>query len=359
MFMKKIDIHISKGFIKAFMLSLLAFVNIFVLSQAFRVLKLIGDGKMDGMTGILYMMAMVPRILIDVTPLSILLGGLFSMNVMASNLEIISLKTSGISFKRIILFPTIISLVVSGGVFYLSDKVAPKYFDKTKELRGSKGDRTIPIVKNRAFLRGSGDFIYYMANINRENGIGTSIQLVDLNPEFNRIERVITAEKGRYNREKKIWELQNANIYSYESDKSQTVKEFSEIKYSASPESFITVEKDPRTLTNAEIKKDLKEIKAVGGNTKEYIQELANRYSFPFASFIISFIGLALGSRYVRGASAISIGISIILGYGYYLLGGVFEAFSKNGYLNPFIGNWIPNILFILLGIYFVNRAEY
>ncbi|MGL4403274.1 MAG: LptF/LptG family permease [Fusobacteriaceae bacterium] len=357
--MKKIDIHICKGFLKAFLLSLVAFVNIFLLSQIFRIVKLVSDGKMAGGDSILYIVALLPRIIIDVAPLSILLGGLISMNVMASNLEIISLKTSGISFKRIMIFPVIISFLVSMGIFFLSDRIAPKFYEQTRILRGSKGDREIPVVKEKAFLRGKGDYVYYMGLINREDGYGRNIQFIELNPEFTEIKRIITAPKGIYDRDNNVWILEKANITENNGKETLGVKNFKEVKFDAAPEEFITLEKDSRTLTNKELKETIKDIKAVGGDTKEYIQEIAKRYSYPFASFVICFMGLALGSRYVRGASAMSIGISIILGYGYYLMGGVFEAISKNGFIDPFIGNWIPNLLFLSLGIYFVNKAEY
>lgn len=356
--MKRIDIHICKGFLKAFLLSLIAFINIFLLSQIFRIVKLVSDGKMEAVDSLMYIVALLPRIIIDVTPLSILLGGLISMNIMASNLEIISLKTSGISFKRVIIFPVIISFLVSVGIFFLSDRVAPKFYEQTRILRGSGGDRGVPLVKEKAFLRGKGDYVYYMGFVDREQGYGRNIQLIELNSEFNKIEKIITAPKGIYDMEKGVWILEKAYL-TERGKESVEFLTFQDPKFSARPDEFITLEKDSRTLTNRELKETIKNIKTIGGDTKEYIQQIAKRYSYPFASFVICFMGLALGSRYVRGASAMSIGIAIILGYGYYIIGGIFEAISKNGFIDPFIGSWLPNLFFLGLGIYFVNKAEY
>ena len=113
-------------------------------------------------------------------------------------------------------------------------------------------------------------------------------------------------------------------------------------------------------LTIKELKKTIKEQKNIGEDTRIYLAELAKRYSFPFASFIVAFIGLSISSKYVRGGrTTINLVICVVAGYGYYLVSGAFEAMSLNGILNPFIASWIPNILYLIIGMYFMNRAEY
>ena len=67
----------------------------------------------------------------------------------------------------------------------------------------------------------------------------------------------------------------------------------------------------------------------------------------------------ALGSRYVRGSSAINIALSIGFGYGYYLIQASFEAVAMGGILSPFVGAWMPNLIFIGIGLVAMNKAEY
>lgn len=360
--MKIIDRYISKNFIKSFLLSLIAFVGIFLVSQLFKVIRYVSDGRFSADESIIYILTMIPKILIDVAPLAVLLGSLMTISSMASNLEIISLKTSGISFKRIILFPVLISLIISGVVFYINDSLYPYALRKNREIKSRDVIvREAPTEKNNAFLRGeNGNYIYLMGKINRKTGFAENIEIVDLNDTFDKVERIITAKEGRYNFSKKIWMLKEANIYDGEKiAKPIENKIFTEERYNDEPDKFITQNVEPRTLTIKELKKSIREIKSVGGDTREFLVELGNRYSFPFASFIISFLGLSLGSRYVRGASAINLALSVALGYGYYIVQASFEALSINGFLNPFIGGWIPNIIFLVVGIYFVYRSEY
>ncbi|MGL5124941.1 MAG: LptF/LptG family permease [Fusobacteriaceae bacterium] len=356
--MKKIDIHISKNFIRYCSLSFMAFLNIFILSQIFRVIKYVSNGDMTPIESFYYLMTLIPRTAVDVAPLSILLGGLISMNSMASNLEIISLKTSGISFKRMVVFPMIISFIVSLGIFYISDRVVPKAYEQSRILRGSDSkDATLPETKDDAFLRGENNLVYFIQKIDRIKNTGEKIQLIHLNSEFNAVERILVADSGKFDPDKKMWQFKDVHISS--KTESQYFEEYSSEIYDEEPKSFITLGKDPRVLTNRELRKEMINLTNIGGDRRSFVQELAKRYSFPFASFVIAFIGLSLGSSYVRGGSGLSIMVAVIFGYGYYLVQGVFEAFGKNGMINPFLGNWIPNLIFLALGIYFMNKAEY
>lgn len=360
--MKILDKYISKNFIKAFFLSLMAFMGIFIVSQLFRVVKYLSDGRFTPNEAIYYIVTLLPRTFIDVAPLAVLLGSMMTVSSMASNLEIISLKTSGVKFKRIIMFPIIISAIVSGVVFFVNDTLYPISLKINRDLRrGEVEERVAPVEKRNAFLRGeNSNYIYLMEKINRETGFAENIQIIDLNESFDKAERIITAQEGRYNFSKEMWMLRDANIYyGDDSKKAETQEFFADSKYRDNPENFITLTVEPRTLTIKDLKKTIREMKSIGGDTRELLVELGNRYSFPFASFVISFLGLALGGRYVRGTSAVSLGICVLLGYGYYVVQASFEALSTNGFLNPFVGGWIPNIIFLVVGIYLLNKAEY
>ncbi len=132
---KIIDKYISKNFIKSFFLSLIAFVGIFLVSQLFKVIRYVSDGRFSANESITYILTMIPKILIDVAPLAVLLGSLMTVSSMASNLEIISLKTAGISFKRIVLFPICISAVIAIMVFYINDSLYPYSVRKNREIK--------------------------------------------------------------------------------------------------------------------------------------------------------------------------------------------------------------------------------
>lgn len=356
---KKLDLYISKNFIKAFFLSLIAFINIFILSQLFKVFRYVADGRMTTGQGFSYVLNMLPEIILNVAPLAVLLGSLMTINKMASNLEIISLKTSGISFRRIILFPVIISFFISLGAFVINGTLYPLSEKRIRELKGNEISKVLPKEKRNGFLRDDENNIYIMGYINTEKQTAENIEIIKINEKFDEIEKVTIADKGRFNRAENKWELENVIINHIKEKISENRSFYTEAELNEPPENFVTLSIDPRLLTTKELKKEIKDLRITGGDIREAMMELGKRYSFPFASFIISFLGLSLGSRYVRGNSAMSIVACMVLGYGYYIMQASFESLGKNNIMNPFVSGWLPNIIFLVIGAYFVNKAEY
>ena len=356
---KKLDLYISKNFIKAFFLSLIAFINIFILSQLFKVFRYVADGRMTTGQGFSYVLNMLPEIILNVAPLAVLLGSLMTINKMASNLEIISLKTSGISFRRIILFPVIISFFISLGAFVINGTLYPLSEKRIRELKGNEISKVLPKEKRNGFLRDDENNIYIMVYINTEKQTAENIEIIKINEKFDEIEKVTIADKGRFNRAENKWELENVIINHIKEKISENRSFYTEAELNEPPENFVTLSIDPRLLTTKELKKEIKDLRITGGDIREAMMELGKRYSFPFASFIISFLGLSLGSRYVRGNSAMSIVACMVLGYGYYIMQASFESLGKNSIMNPFVSGWLPNIIFLVIGAYFVNKAEY
>ncbi|MBZ4682722.1 MAG: lipopolysaccharide export system permease protein [Fusobacteriaceae bacterium] len=359
--LKKIDAYILKNFIKNWSMSLIGFNVIFILSQIFRIIGYITQGDMTYKEALLYTLTIIPEMIMTVLPLSILLGGLITVNKMATTLEITALKTSGISFFRIVRYPLIFAFMVSLGGFWFYNNIVPISNKKSRELRYEKVYNNLKIsqVKADVFLKGEGNYLYYIRIINGEKSSIDNMELVLFDNELKNIKKIIVAKKGYYDSKKNIWVLKDVVENNLENNETTF---FNEKIYDIIKEKPADFLRDKIILKEAKLK-NLREsanfIKRTGGDVSKLLVELNKRIAYPFATFVVSFLGLALGSRFVRGASAISLALSIILGYSYYVIQATLEALSIGGKINSLIGAWIPNILFLVIGIYFLNKAEY
>jgi len=358
--MKKIDRYIVSKFIKSVLLSLFTFIGIFILSRIFKVIGYVTSERMTTIEGIKYMVALLPKVIVQISPLVALLGGLITVNKMASNLEIIALKTSGISFRRIVLFPIIIMFIIAGGVFYINNYFQSKGLKMSRELKRKNqiDEDQIPIEKNDVYLRGDGNYIYHFDYINREKKIAKGVEIVLLNEKFDAIKSIVTAKTARYTA-KGNWELDKANENRIDEKKIVYHEVYTNIKLKDEPKLFLTPKYRKDELSLVELRKVSQVLRKTGGEYREFKVEFHKRIAYPFACVVIGILGLALGSRYVRGSSAINIALSIVLGYAYYIVQASFEAIALGGILSPFLGAWIPNLIFIGIGIIVMNKAEY
>ena len=66
---------------------------------------------------------------------------------------------------------------------------------------------------------------------------------------------------------------------------------------------------------------------------------------------------MALASRKVRGGMGMHIGLGIGLCFSYVMIGRVFEQIAISGSLEPWVGVWLPNIVFAIVAIFVYRKA--
>ena len=52
-----------------------------------------------------------------------------------------------------------------------------------------------------------------------------------------------------------------------------------------------------------------------------------------------------------RGGHAVAFGAALLVGFVYYILLQTGETFGYNGTLSPFVAAWVPNFVFLIVGI--------
>ncbi len=67
---------------------------------------------------------------------------------------------------------------------------------------------------------------------------------------------------------------------------------------------------------------------------------------------------MSLSSKKVKGGMGINIGIGLVLSFSYILFTTVTSSFAISGYTSPFVAMWIPNVIYIIIGIVLYRRAS-
>ena len=82
-----------------------------------------------------------------------------------------------------------------------------------------------------------------------------------------------------------------------------------------------------------------------------HLVEKYKRIAFPFSTFILTLIGVSLSTKKRRGGTGVNIGVGLALSFIYILFMQVFGELSKAGTMPSMLGVWIPNIIFLIIGL--------
>ena len=85
--------------------------------------------------------------------------------------------------------------------------------------------------------------------------------------------------------------------------------------------------------------------------------EKHKRVAFPFATIILTLVGVAMSSRKIKGGTGLYLGAGLLISFSYILFMQVSTTFATNGDLSPILAVWIPNILFSILALYLIKKA--
>jgi len=118
------------------------------------------------------------------------------------------------------------------------------------------------------------------------------------------------------------------------------------------PSDFKTRLSKVETMNLFELNKYIKAEQLKGtANIVYHKIEKHKRMAFPFASIILTVIGVAVASRKSRGGIGLHLGAGLLISFSYILFMQISTTYATNGNLSPALAVWLPNILYLFLGI--------
>ena len=125
------------------------------------------------------------------------------------------------------------------------------------------------------------------------------------------------------------------------------------------PSDFIVQTNLAETMNLNELNKNIEsETIKSSGKAKFYKIEKHKRIAFPFAIIILTIIAVSLSSKKKKSGIGTNMGLGLLISFSYILFFQFSSTLSINGNLEPWIAVWIPNILYIFLGILLLRKTQ-
>lgn len=356
--MKKIDIYIIKKFLGTFFFAIALLILIVVV---FDISEKIDEflEKTASLNEILfdYYLNFIPYFVNLFSYLFTFIAVIFFTSKMASNSEIVAILSSGISFRRFMV-PYIISAIFLGLMsFYLANFLIPKtnkkmmVFEKTY-LKSPYRNRDRDIHMQIS----PGTFVYMESYDNRTTtGYKFSLE----NFRDNRLEYKLLADRITWDSIKGIWTIKNYTIRKIENNEERIIKgKLLDTLLNMHPHEFTFILEDMKTMNFSELRVFIEKERLKGSQLiSEYEVEKHKRIAFPFATIILTIIGLSISSRKVRGGIGMHLGVGLGITFGFILFQQVTTVFATRGSMAPWLSVWIPNMIFGVVAVFLYRIA--
>ena len=292
------------------------------------------------------------------SPLFVFIAVIFFTSKLAENSEIISMFSTGMSFKRLMVPYMISAAIISAVTFMLGTEVIPKgSVTRLKFEELYKKKKSADYARNIQLEVDTG-VVAYMERYENYNKTGYRFSLDKF--EDHKLVSHLTARRITYDtasyhkwiiRDYMIREMRGMKEVITRGDRIDSI-----IKME--PQDFLITRGQQETMTSPQLRDYIQKQKQRGfANIKEFEVEYHRRIAMSFAAFILTAIGLSLSSRKVKGGMGLHLGIGLALSFSYILFQTISATFAINGNMPPAIAVWIPNILYLFIAIYLYHKA--
>lgn len=307
----------------------------------------------------------LPAFLEVTVPMALLLAILLGLGRLASDSEIVAMKTSGISLAQIAVpiayftvFATVATFVIAVTIRPWSNGALRKQLFEVVKSRVSAG------FKEKVFNNDFPGLVIYVEEIEPGGGTLKGILIADArdpkqqNTVIGKIGFLVPNES-----EKSVsLRLLDGSIYGVGEQAASFQKTDFSIYDIALNVSTLTEagarERDPKEMTLAELRARIAERSAAQLPVNEELLELHRKFSIPFACIVFALVGIPLAIPPSRAVRSRGFSMSLVLIFLYYVPLTVGQTLADKGFLHPMIGLWIPNLVFLGFGIWLFVRAS-
>lgn len=313
----------------------------------------------------------MPEFIVLAFPMSTLLATMMTYSRLSSDSELTALRSCGVSVRRIIAPALVFSILITGLTFVFNEVITPAANYRATIMLEQAFNSEKPPFRERNIMYqeyqraadGSGKELGRLFYARRFNGEEMQdLTILDFSQEG--LEQIVSAETATWNFLNNVWTFFDGTIYAISPDGSfgHIVKfDRQELSLPRTPLDLASRNKDEDEMNIQETRQHLNQIVRKSGDERKiriWELRLQQRYAIPFVCIVFGIVGSAVGVRPQRTGKATSFGISVVIIFGYYVLGFMADALGKVGTLTPLAAAWLPPLLGLAVGAFLVARAS-
>jgi lipopolysaccharide export system permease protein len=347
-----------------FLFGMFIFTMIFVAGDLmFQAAKLVIEhGVSLGVVARLFVYRL-PEVVALTLPMSCLLSTLLGMSRLASNSELVALKSIGVPFSRVLRPVLMASFAVALGALVFNETIVPVTTQAAENLmRYEIFKNQSSALQEKVFLRDESDGelkrVIYLDQLDTAAGTMSNVMLHEF--DKNRLTRESFAKSGIWKDGE--WWIEDGRVFEVAEDGAVRLLfrfDRQRLALNLSPEQLQRRSKRPVDMSARELWRYITEARAAGTDLSPLWMLFHLKLAVPWACVIMAALGASFGaSRKGRSGSGVGFGISVVFVFAYYVIMSFCRALGESGNMPPILAAWTPNIVFLFVTLFFARRVD-
>lgn len=349
--MKILDWYILKKFLSAYVfvvaiiVSVVCIIDITEKNEKFITHSLSG-GEILG-----YYLDFFPYIANMITPITVFIAVVFVTAKLASHTEIIAILSSGVSFRRLMVPYLIGGMIVGALSFALNGWIIPQANKTRIAFELAYFEKPYSYNERNIHVKVGPELYLYIESYENNNKKGNKFTLERI--EGTQLKEKLSAEQLVWNTDSDTWRLVNWKKREFAGTVEKvTFGDAIDTTLNIKPKDFENTYKMYETFTLTELNDFIHELRSRGADDIEiYLIEKYFRFTSPFAIIILTFIGLIVSARKMRGGAGFQIALGFLIAFIYIIFFILTRSIAEVGGMNPALAVWIPNLIFAVVGV--------
>lgn len=340
-----------------------ALVSLIIIFQIFTLLELwrfIAATSTGASLVIQYLSFLLPLVLVQLLPASLLIAILASYALMSRRSEAVAWWACGQSVYRLMMPGMLFAALIGGGLWLIQERLMPKANKKQDALRAQirNGVSRATTTLGRQWLASTETGRLYAYDFEEESGTLKEPAIYQFDNDGVHLAQIIRGEASHWSAPR-VMEIKTVETVSLSGDRVIKEKgEKIEVQGVASPEVFKPGVDKPSQLSAKELSAYIKQARSRGNETAPLMVALQRKYAEPFSALVMALIGIPLALSFGRRSAIAALASAIAIGLVFWATLGGFQQMGANNLLHPMVAAWSPTIIFMAAGIYLLSRTR-
>jgi len=349
--------YLNKEFFISIMMIMLGLIALFSFFDFLHEINDLGKSNYGLPQIIIFVILSIPGHIYEIIPLSVLIGSMYAIGQLSQNSELIVMRASGLSIRKIAASLFYVGLFFSIFTLIIGDLITPGAEKNAQQLKIGATESSVSQEFKSGFWIKDGNNFVNIENVMPDASL-RDIHIYEFDKDFD-LRTITNAKKGIFDDGQ--WKLEDISqtVFSNGFVKKNSILK-GNWKSLIRPEMMNVLIISPEKMDTLNLFKFIKYLKINNQKTTRYEVALWEKIIHPIIPLVMLIFAVPFGFLQERSSGKflkMFIGISSGIAY------QIFNTMIRHlGLLNdwpPYLSAFIPTLIFLFIGMYLIIRFEY